>query len=106
MIGPDMPVQRQTEGPNDSGVYFMFAPDDELIYIGLSLGIQYRMVQHFWAGRKCACYGAVYMPPGPLLLAVETAYIHALKPPLNLKYDMPRLEIHDQMVARILELWG
>lgn len=91
--------------PVDAGVYFMFAEDGQLTYIGQSLGIAYRLTQHYWAGRKCETFGALAVP-WDLFRPIETAYIHALTPPLNRQYLRPEYpDLHKQMVEAILERW-
>jgi hypothetical protein len=106
IVGHDLEVAAfGEEHPVDAGVYFMFAPDAQLLYVGQSLGIAYRLSQHFWRGRKCAHFGAVAVP-GDLMLPVETAYIHALTPPLNRLYKTPPYpDMHEKMVKAIQEAW-
>jgi hypothetical protein len=106
IVGHDLDVAAfGEEHPVDSGVYFMFADDGQLIYVGQSLGIAYRLTQHYWGGRKCALFGAVAVP-GDLMHAVETAYIDALRPPLNRKFDRPAYpDLHAQMVEAIQAAW-
>ena len=107
IVGPDLEVVRfGASHPVDAGVYFMFDDDSRLIYIGQSLGISLRLAQHHWAGRRCAGFGAVSVP-WPLFRSIETAYIHALEPPLNRKYLRPECpDVHEQIVEAIRAKWA
>jgi hypothetical protein len=107
LVGPDMDVVPFLDShPIDAGVYFAFSEDEQLLYIGQSLGIQYRMTQHYWGGKRWATYGAVAVPVD-LFRPIETAYIHALTPPLNRQYLRPEYpELHERIVAAIQDRWG
>jgi hypothetical protein len=75
------------DGPERSGVYFLWGEDDALLYVGASGSIITRMAQHRWAGRiPFVAFSVldVYINDGfPWHEFVESAYIFALDPPLN-----------------------
>ncbi len=82
VVGIDMPLQARGEQPAaDSGVYFLFAPDGGMTYIGQSLSIGYRLRQHA-LGRDFSHFGCIAVPDN-MLNGVEGAYIEALDPAEN-----------------------
>lgn len=107
MVGNDVPiVPAGTDHPVEAGVYFLFTEGKGLIYIGLTLNLNMRTAQHTWGGKRIGYVGAVDVPLEWLRM-VETAYIHALDPPLNKVLTRPpHRGIHDRMVAVIRRLWG
>jgi hypothetical protein len=92
-----------------SGIYMLFANDAQLLYVGRSVGVGYRNVQHVWAARRgerlpFTQYSAVEVP-WELLDGLEVAHIHALTPPENC---LPRVswDRHDEAVKLIQQAWG
>ena len=72
-------------GPHESGIYFLI-DRGEIVYVGLSKYIRTRLAQHFDNDVQFThfwCFGGI---PPTFLEDVELFYIHALEPPLNVKY--------------------
>ena len=112
VLGPDAECLERMDcnrAPNDSGIYMLFANDDELLYIGKTIGIQYRLAQHFWAmkyrsGRKFSRF-TWRTVPAFAIGAVEIAHISALKPRGNILYESSDWPCHGQMVLLVNKAW-
>lgn len=108
VLRPDADVYKVGEYPG-GGVYMLFAEDGRLLYIGQSLSVGYRVVQHKWAaGRRERLPFAEFTMvdvPNDLMRHVECAHIHALSPPEN-SHPRPDWEHHERMVACIKQAWG
>lgn len=106
LAGSDVPIVAVGEDhPVESGVYFLFTPGKGLFYIGQSADISYRTAQHQWARRPLGFVGAITVP-SMFRECIETAYIHALDPPLNRMLPRVKVKQHGWMVAQIRETWG
>ena len=107
VLKPDAQVYKQGEYPG-GGIYMLFAEDGELLYIGQSLNVGYRVVQHKWAvGRgERMPFAEFTMLDVPVVLMrhVECAHIHALSPPEN-SLPRPDWEHHDHLVRLIKQAW-
>lgn len=89
-------------------MYFLFDGEREsLLYVGLSRYIHQRIFAHVKRGVRVGFYGAIYVPD-EYMAAVEYAYIDALEPPVNLKYQQPYPAFHDHkaFAAEIRALWA
>lgn len=112
ILRPDSPCFKRgtyPAGGEIAGIYMLLNEDGGVNYIGQSVGVGYRNVQHYWAvGRSQRLpffsYAAIEVPD-LLRLHLETAHIHALAPPEN---ALPRVqwERHDEAVKLIREVWG
>lgn len=77
-----------------AGIYFLFADDGELLYIGSSTLISERLKQHRAAGKiRFSHYCAIEMRDIPfgcfgehIMRFIEAAYIDALTPPMNERF--------------------
>ena len=92
-----------------AGIYILFDGDGYLNYVGQSVGVGYRNLQHHWSvgtkqRRPFTEYAALEVPD-LLRLNLEIAHIYALEPPEN---GMPRVQWdrHDEAVKLIKEAWG
>lgn len=107
LVGADQPV---TAYPGDDlpreGVYFLWTADWGLEYIGISSGIEYRLLQHTRAGRVFKYVGVIEIEDAWAREVVETAYIEALAPAGNGRRGYARFSKHEEMVAAIRELWA
>ena len=67
---------------HERGVYFLWAADGNLLYVGQSGDVATRVVQHWCAGIR---YGRATWQhlPQRLLTMYERQYIYELDPPLN-----------------------
>jgi hypothetical protein len=106
VVGIDMPIQEYGEVPTaQSGVYFLFAHDGEMLYIGKAISIHYRLSQHARAGREFTHFGCLEVPAG-LVAGIEAAYIEAIRPGENMKLEPTRWEHHGAMVEAIKDRWA
>jgi hypothetical protein len=103
VVGPDMPRFTDPRHGATTGVYFLFNGND-VVYIGQSASCRGRVEQHRRNGRPFTEFGSIEVPPD-LMLAVEIAYIHALKPVSNTLMQPPPFHGHDELVAAIHERW-
>lgn len=107
VLGPDAQVYQQGDYPG-GGIYMLFAGDGELLYVGQSLNVGYRVVQHFWAAKRKERRSFVGFSmldvPQELMRHVECAHIHALSPPENCA-PTPGWPLHAQLVELIKEAW-
>jgi hypothetical protein len=108
VLGPDAPVYEQGDYPG-GGIYMLFAEDGELLYIGQSLNVGYRVVQHKWAADRkermpFAEFSMLDVPSG-LMRHIECAHIHALSPSENHR-PRPDWEHHDLLVRLVKQAWG
>lgn len=71
--------------PHESGIYFLFDKDD-LIYIGESVSIHNRLIQHY-KNKRFDSYSCMIGMPGLYRKEIEAFYIHKYEPVLNAKYD-------------------
>lgn len=91
-------------GPEGEGVYFLFT-EDRLAYVGQSKMITSRLNQHAFPTRSLiqvpwlTHYAAIWAPC-MCLDAVESYYLHALRPPLNIKFLYPHRWIEDLLETR------
>jgi len=69
----------------ESGIYFLYAIDGELLYIGRSVCIQNRVVDHVWARRISFTHVSWVEVPNYIVGGVEEAYIANLLPPCNVR---------------------
>lgn len=90
--------------PVSEGVYFIFDSGSMLCYVGLGANIYPRIKAHAKRGIDVAFYGAIEVPEVHRL-AVETAYIAALKPQDNAKHLGIASGWQRKMVAEIRRLW-
>ena len=93
-----------------TGIYMLFSEDGRVNYVGQSVGVGYRNVQHFWAMRRgkrlpFVEYAAIEVPD-LLRNHMEVAHIHALQPPENCIPRGALWERHDEAVKLIREAWG
>lgn len=78
-----------SDAPRSAGVYFLWAGETGLDYIGCSGDVLYRLAQHRWAGRIAFdSFSVIEVDPNPFPFdlcapTIERAYIEALEPPLN-----------------------
>ena len=89
-----------------AGVYFLFKGD--LRYVGMSLGIKCRAMQHIWRGRHdFDLVGILSIDHNEmdLMPMVEMAYICATLPPGNAKFGPISWAGHERMVRIIRRLW-
>ena len=107
VLGPDAQVYQQGDYPG-SGIYMLFAEDGELLYVGQSLNVGYRVVQHFWAAkrkqRRAFVEFSMLDVPQELMRHIECAHIHALSPPENTK-PRPDWAHHDLLVSLVKKAW-
>lgn len=98
--------------PQLSGVYFLWAADGGLEYIGHSVDTHYRMNQHAWAERiPFVAYSAlpVDCPDTVLEFALpcfEANYIKALMPPHNSRWSPAALSSAKGMDEAIAAAWA
>jgi hypothetical protein len=107
IVGSDLDVVARGElHPVDAGVYFLFNDDWELVYVGQSADIEKRLTQHR-KGLAWAFHGATAVP-GDLMSRIESAYIDALRPPLNQRGGRPATDDsqHTTMVEAIRARWA
>ncbi len=109
LIGPDMAVSEYgghwDDVPDMTGIYFLWAADGSLLYVGMTNTPEQRFKAHWKRGLRWVEYGFLEMRY-ELCKPVESAYIYALRPPVNRMYEQPRWSGHDAMVAAILEMWN
>lgn len=114
LIDPnDCPVYKPGEYPqcgDPAGVYMLCNDDGLLLYVGQSKAIGSRVLTHWWAsrrGERQPFTGYSYIPVcddfRPL---IESAYIHALRPPENVLLAPPLWEQHEAMTQLIKRTWG
>ncbi len=108
LIGPDMQVKSRRPmhsiPMSDTGIYFLWHKDEWLLYVGMTNTPHQRFTAHLKRGLLFEDYG--FLPVRyEHCPAVEKAYIYALTPPANRKYEQPRWEGHGEMVKAIKELW-
>lgn len=79
--------------PEINGNYFLVR-DNRIVYTGISSYVEQRLIRHAEGGKPFTHVWAFHGLPRLLAEAVETFYIHALSPELNVK--RPRLwrELH------------
>ena len=108
VLGPDAKTHKRGEYPG-GGIYMLFAGDGELLYIGQSMNVGYRVVQHHWATRRnerrhFAGFTMLDVPV-ELMRHIECAHIHALSPSENHR-PRPDWEHHDLLVRLVKQAWG
>lgn len=91
--------------PVFSGIYFLWSEDWRLLYIGKASCIYNRMVAHGKAGRIPAVYVTCFELESPVSPQIETAYIHALTPPYNVRYEPKHWKHHERAEKLIRRLW-
>jgi hypothetical protein len=108
LVGPEMDRFERAVARTDmrvaEGIYFLF-DGDELVYVGQSVYITERIRQHIRKRTPFTHFGSIDVP-WSLSLSVEIAYIHALRPRLNRRYEDPVYSHHDMMVDGILKRWN
>lgn len=105
LVGIDMPLQVYGETPSaQTGVYFLFAADGGMLYVGKSVNIEYRLLQHERAGKAFGFFGCIEVPDA-LMSGVECAYIDALEPCQNGRPGHYSASWHGGMVAAIRVRW-
>ena len=100
VVGPD----DLKESPEHSGIYFLWAPDSSLIYVGQSVSPAHRVSMHKRYGTQHTLATYLDVPP-PLLDCIEYAYIYALKPERNTKYANVQWGGMMAMQAAIWDAW-
>ncbi|MEJ7932533.1 GIY-YIG nuclease family protein [Ramlibacter sp. AN1015] len=113
LLRPDAQVYPAGKYPPSGeacGIYMLFGEDGGLLYVGKSVGVGYRNVQHYWAmkrGARSPFVEYAFVPVQErLLAAVESAYIHALEPPENKAMPPDGWRHHRELVAMIQGAWG
>lgn len=105
VVGPDMEVfARDDDRRLWDGVYLLFNRGD-VVYVGQSIYVSLRINQHRQKRVVFTHFGFVPVP-GDLLKPMETAYLHALCPPLNTYLPEAEDSLHDKIVAAICAKWG
>lgn len=107
VLGPDAEPHCIGDYPG-GGVYMLFAASGQLLYIGQSRDVGYRIIQHRWAARRrerlpFAEFTMVDVPED-LMRHVECAHIHALTPPENC-LPAPYWSRHAELVEIIKNAW-
>lgn len=106
LVGIDMPLQVYGQKPPfASGVYFLFAADGGMLYVGRAADIDYRLFQHRKSGKDFQMFGCIEVPDH-MVRGVESAYIEALDPCLNFKRESGMTDWQPAMVAAIREKWA
>lgn len=106
VVGINMPIQPYGEKPTAvTGVYFLFDEGGGLLYIGKSVDIEYRLIQHERAGKPFTHFGCMEVPL-EMLDGVESAYLEALRPYGNRKPERSWALWQPDMVKAIQELWA
>lgn len=82
-IAADTVAYPQTQPPNDVGIYFLFE-DNELLYVGQSTQIRYRLFRHYREDFRFNRFAAIWVPK-MFLTDIEYAYINKHLPPMNWK---------------------
>jgi hypothetical protein len=113
VLGPDaevVPAGAYPPSGESCGIYMLFNADGALLYVGKSLGVGYRNLQHHWAaqrGKRSSFVEYAFVPVQEhLLSAVECAYIDALEPPENKARPCTTWRHHAALVRMIREVWG
>lgn len=84
---------RTGAGPDGEGVYFLFN-DNGLVYVGQAKSISARLHRHDSASCWFTHFAAIWAPLA-LLNAVESYYLHSLRPALNERYNPPHHLVRD-----------
>ena len=97
------------DGPNVIGIYGLYSPDGELLYIGKANGVPHRINAHYWASQRgdqalFLWYSCLEVPL-EILKGVEAAHIAALYPPRNFKLETSPCDFRDEMVKAIKQVW-
>lgn len=92
-------------GEHGCGIYFLWDQDDALLYVGQSLSMAARVLNHSRYGTKHATATFLEVPP-PLLDYIEYAYIQALRPPINGKYLAMQWDKREDLEKLITLKWG
>lgn len=107
VVGIDMPIQPYGEVPAvQSGIYFLFAEDGEMLCIGKAVSIAHRLWQHFVVSEKDFSHFGCLDVPSELVAGVEAAYIEALRPSQNRKLEPSRWASHAAMVEAVRSRWA
>lgn len=106
IVGIDMPIQEYGKVPTaQSGIYFLFAHDGEMLYIGKAVSIAHRLLQHTRSGKEFTHFGCLAVPDD-LVAGIEAAYIEAIRPGENRKLEPVRWEHRAAMVDAIRKRWA
>lgn len=106
VVGIDMPLQAYGEKPTASrGVYFLFAGDGGLLYVGRSVDIHYRLDCHQKSGKDFHLFGCIEVPDEHARGA-EAAYIDALDPCLNQKPELACVRWLPDLTKAIKRRWA
>lgn len=108
VVGPDhgQPYYSDSAAlPGESGVYFLWSEDWALLYVGMSNEIRCRIANHVADRRIPFRYVIHIAVDTDLAPYVEKAYIDALQPPYNRKYDISHWDGHARMVRLIERIW-
>ncbi len=113
IVRPDTPVIPAGKYPPEGefgGLYMLFDKDGGLNYVGKSVGVGYRSIQHLWAMRRgkrlpFVEYAAIEVP-WEYIDHLEVAHIHALEPPENAMLPRVSWNFHSEAVKLIQDIWG
>lgn len=96
---------------NHAGIYFLWDVNGSLLYTGLSVNIAARMFQHSkkdeipaWAFSSFRVDG--WQRRKFYFVGIESAYIHALRPAFNVKYDARGFAALEPLKVAIQEAWA
>jgi hypothetical protein len=93
-----------------SGVYALFNEDGRMNYVGQSVDVGSRVIEHMTRkGRKARLPFAEYRcveVPAELMRAVEIAHIYALGPLENKKLEQPSWAFHVEAARVLRAAWG
>jgi hypothetical protein len=93
------------DAPMVEGVYFLWSAEFDLLYIGMSVDVPMRLIQHKHARRIPFAYFSVIEVDMASAPDVELAYICALTPPHNKKFGPVRWFGHNRMSRLIARVW-
>lgn len=108
VLGPDAEQRAIGDYPG-GGIYMLFDADGGLLYVGQSLDIGYRVIQHRWAARRgerlaFTHFSALDVPVN-LMRHIECAHIHALLPPEN-HVPPAYWGHHSELVDLVKQAWA
>lgn len=113
VLDPSCSVYAAEDTPQEAsapGIYMLFGPADELLYVGKSNDINTRICSHYRLRRS---RGGIpfaqfaFLPlPAYAVRDIEVAHIYALEPPHNKLFERISWQQHDAMIQHIQTVWG